>query len=76
MGPVGGIICCGLIFDKFGGYNGQKALPILCFVLTGGSVAAAFSLTPENEFFCTAMIVVELFAGGFCSPVITGMMLN
>lgn len=76
VGPILGIYTCGKVFDKLGGYTGQKALPSICIAMTIGAAAAAFSVTQTNPYVTAGILIIEMFAGGFATPVITGMLLN
>lgn len=76
IGPVGGIICTAIVFDKLGGYTGQNALAICSVVLSVAFTCCASSVVTNNSVATGFFVCIELFCGAFCMPALTGMMIN
>lgn len=77
VGPVGGIILCGAVFDRFGGYLDRKAMPICLAVGFMACVFAMVSVSIDKGAFMVAFTtMLELLGGAFVMPAVTGIMLN
>ena len=76
FGPIAGVIVGGIVFDKVGGYNGPRALPIMVFVGGVSSIAAFMSTLFNEPYVVAAFLTLQLFGGGIIMPVATGIMLN
>lgn len=71
-----GVVCGGFIFHKIGGYTSPKAYPLTVFVMVLGGAFGAPSPFVNNIYFCAALLWGQFFCGGFCMPVLTGILLN
>ena len=77
VGPVLGITCCAILFDRIGGYTDEKAVP-LCgmFGLAGMIFGLSSVMVGDAAITCAVLIILELFCGAFVMPACTGIMLN
>ena len=76
FGPIAGVIVGGIVFDKVGGYNGPKALPILIIVGGIASIASMLSVCFRSPTVVAAFLTLQLLGGGMLMPAATGIMLN
>ena len=76
MGPILGVAFSGCIFDRIGGYNGMYTPLLINFFMFISATCALLSVATVKVWFVSLMILVELFTGGLCVPVLTGYMLN
>jgi len=77
IGPVLGIICCAILFDKIGGYTSELAVPVCgIFGLCGMVFGLASVMVRESAVTAAILIMLELFCGAFVMPACTGIMLN
>ena len=75
LGPVLGVAFSGVIFDRIGGYHGRKTPALFtCFLLVSASLGIV-SVIWANVYICCACILLQLFFGGLCVPVLTGYMI-
>jgi hypothetical protein len=58
FGPVAGVLVGGFVFDKVGGYNGPKALPILIIVGGVASIAAMLSVCFSNPYVVASFLTL------------------
>ena len=76
LGPILGVGLSGFIFDTMGGYNGMKTPVVFSAVMTVSGISALLSVASTNRWWAMFTILIELFTGGLCVPVLTGYMLN
>jgi MFS family permease len=75
-GPILGVIIGGYIFNSIGGYNSPSAYPLAVFVMCLGA-CCGFPLVFATNFYLVAFLLWgQFFFGGFCMPVLTGILLN
>ena len=74
--PIIGVVIGGIFTTKLGGYNSKSAQIVQCSM----SVLAVFFAFPIpflNSFPAfLGLLWMVLFAGGFCLPSVTGIMIN
>jgi MFS family permease len=76
IGPITGVLFAGFVFDRFGGYNGPQAIPIISgfgFIALIAAISSTISVEPMHVAAC---MTIQLFCGGFIMPAATGLMLN
>lgn len=76
IGPIGGIVLTGMIFDKLGGYTGERALPVCTMALVIAFVCCFFSVLVDTAGMVAFLVTTELFCGAFCLPVMSGVMIT
>lgn len=76
IGPISGVIASGQIFDRIGGYNSQRALPIINAIGFIAMVAASCTIVLADATCMTIFSFIEGFCGGILMPAVTGIMLN
>ena len=76
VGPVLGIAMSGCIFDRIGGYNGMYTPLLFTIFMFISACFALLSVATINVWVVMITILLELFFGGLCVPVLTGYMLN
>lgn len=76
LGPILGVGLSGCLFDKIGGYNGFKSPVVIAFLIMTSGIFALLSVATKILPFVMGTILLELFLGGLCVPVLTGYMLN
>ena len=77
VGPVLGIFCCAILFDRIGGYTDEKAVRLCGMFALGGMICGLGSVAVgDNAISCAVLIMLELFCGAFVMPACTGIMLN
>ena len=77
VGPVLGIVCAALLFDRIGGYTDERAVRWCGIVGFGGMICGMGSVAvDDNVINCAVLIMLELFCGAFVMPACTGIMLN
>ncbi|CDW89605.1 major facilitator superfamily protein [Stylonychia lemnae] len=75
-GPILGVIVGGYIFNSIGGYNSPQAYPLAVFVMCLGA-SCGFPLVFVTNFYLVSFLLWgQFFFGGFCMPVLTGILLN
>jgi MFS family permease len=75
-GPVLGVIIGGVVFSKIGGYNSPGAYPLAVFIISAGG-CCGFPMAFMSNFWASATLLwIQFFCGGFCMPVLTGILLN
>jgi hypothetical protein len=58
FGPIAGVLVGGFVFDKVGGYNGPKALPILIIVGGIASIASMLSVCFNNPYVVASFLTL------------------
>lgn len=66
----------GYLFDYLGGYNSPKAYPVAVFFMVCGTVCGFPLPFLSNFYFFAFLLWLQFFFGGFCIPVLTGILLN
>ena len=75
LGPVLGVAFSGVIFDRIGGYHGRRTPALFTIFLTISVALGITSVIWANVYICAGCILLQLFFGGLCVPVLTGYML-
>ena len=76
-GPVTGVICGGIIFNRLGGYTSPKAYPVAVIVMAlGACLGFPIPFVEDTLPAIVALLWGQFFCGGFCMPVLTGILLN
>ena len=75
LGPVLGVAFSGVIFDKIGGYHGRRTPMLFTVFLVVSASLGVISVIWANVYICSACILLQLFFGGLCVPVLTGFMI-
>ena len=76
VGPGCGVLLCGYLFDKIGGYLSLRAIPVLGIFGLAGMIFGLASVFGDNALYTALMITFQLFCGAFVMPPTTGIMLN
>ena len=76
LGPILGVGMSGFIFDKIGGYNGMRTPVVISAIMTVSGTCAMLSVASTNHLWATFTMLIELYTGGLCVPILTGYMLN
>lgn len=76
IGPISGVLGAGIVFDRVGGYNGPRAIPIISGLGFVAVIAAVSSTLLTEPYHVAACMTIQLFCGGFILPAATGLMLN
>lgn len=76
-GPITGVICGGIVFNKLGGYTSPKSYPVAVFVMAMAA-CLGFPIPFVKDFIplVVGLLWGQFFCGGFCMPVLTGILLN
>ncbi len=75
-GPVLGVIVGGYVFNLLGGYNSPKAYPVCVFSMLFGGGCGVPLVFATNFWAVSFLLWGQFFFGGFCLPVLTGILLN
>lgn len=75
LGPISGVACSGLIFDRIGGYHGRNTPLVFLTFLVIAAGFAFVSILSVRVGLVSLCIMLQLFFGGVTVPVITGYML-
>lgn len=75
-GPILGVVLGGYIFSNIGGYNSPNAYPIAVVVMFLGASCGIPLVFTDNFYGVSALLWGQFFFGGFCMPVLTGILLN
>lgn len=76
VGPISGVICGGILFDRCGGYNSYKSLHVLQLAGLGAWTTGVLAASMSNFYAFVVFMFFQLFFGGMVMPAATGIMLN